>query len=33
VLPILVRDFDARGRSYRALVRGIVTSAAYRRID
>ena len=33
VLPILVRDFEAHGRSYRALVRAIVTSAAYRRID
>lgn len=33
VLPALVRDFEANGRSYRALVRAVVTSAAYRRID
>ncbi|MFO0601787.1 MAG: hypothetical protein U0324_01375 [Polyangiales bacterium] len=33
VLPALVRDFEASGRSYRALVRAIVTSAAYRWID
>ena len=33
VLPALVRDFEASGRSYRALVRAIVTSPAYRRID
>ncbi len=33
VLPELVRTFDASGRSYRALVRAIVTSPAYRRID
>jgi hypothetical protein len=33
VLPALVRDFEAHGRSYRALVRAIVTSPAYRRVD
>lgn len=33
VLPALIRDFEAHGRSYRALVRAIVTSPAYRRID
>ena len=32
-LPSLVADFDAKHRSYRALVRSIVTSKAYRRID
>ncbi|MBI5514085.1 MAG: hypothetical protein HY909_09980 [Deltaproteobacteria bacterium] len=33
VLPPLLRDFEARGRSFRALVRAIVTSPAYRRVD
>ncbi len=33
VLPALVRDFEANGRSYRALVRAVVMSPAYRRID
>lgn len=33
VLPALVRDFEAHGRSYRSLVRAIVTSPAYRRVD
>ncbi len=33
VLPTLLRDFEAHGRSYRALIRAIVTSPAYRRID
>ncbi|MFO0650117.1 MAG: hypothetical protein U0326_28100 [Polyangiales bacterium] len=33
VLPVLVRDFEAHGRSYRDLVRAIVTSPAYRRVD
>ncbi len=33
VLPALVRAFEARGRSYRALVRAVVTSPAYRRVD
>ena len=32
-LPSLVRDFEASGRSYRALVRAVVTSPAYRRVD
>jgi hypothetical protein len=33
VLPALLRSFEDHGRSYRALVRAIVTSPAYRRID
>jgi hypothetical protein len=33
VLPALVNHFETNGRSYRALVRAIVTSSAYRRID
>jgi hypothetical protein len=33
VLPGLVRAFEASGRSYRALVRAIVTTPAYRWID
>ncbi len=33
VLPSLVRDFESHGRSYRALIRALVTSPAYRRID
>ncbi len=33
VLPTLLRDFEAHGRSYRSLVRAIVTSPAYRRVD
>jgi hypothetical protein len=33
VLPALAREFEAGGRNYRALVRAVVTSAAYRRID
>jgi hypothetical protein len=33
VLPVLVSNFDASHHNYRALVRSIVTSAPYRRID
>jgi hypothetical protein len=33
VLPALIRQFDTEHRSYRALVRAIVTSPAYRRIN
>lgn len=33
VLPALVREFEANGRSYRALIRAIVTSPVYRRVD
>jgi hypothetical protein len=33
LLPELVADFNASGHRYRALVREIVTSAAYRRVD
>lgn len=33
VLPGLVREFEASGRSYRALIRAVVTSPAYRRVD
>ncbi len=33
VLPALVRDFEAHGRSYRSLVRAVVMSPAYRRVD
>jgi hypothetical protein len=33
VLPDLVRRFDDAHRNYRALVRAIVTSPAYRRVD
>ncbi len=33
VLPALVHIFEAHGRNYRELVRAIVSSPAYRRID
>jgi hypothetical protein len=33
LLPALLREFEASGRSYRALVRAVVSSPSYRWID
>ena len=33
VLPALAGEFEASGRSYRALIRAVVRAPAYRRLD